>query len=150
MNLIRHLKNNFHSTLKDLPLLQDYRPIAALKRGKNLYDLLVRATVPLLGRCDRVSDEGFYNQCAWVKNRVTGNVYRTQLGTSITSKNCVYLITCDICGIQYVGETGNSIRTKFYAHKHIIIKNRDAFVPITQHCSGHCLKGQPTLVHSPT
>lgn len=154
MNLIRHLKNNFHSTLKDLPLLQDYRPIAALRRGKNLCDLLVRATVPLLGRCDR----GFYNHCAWVKNWVTGNVYRTQLGTSITPKNCVHLITCDICGFQYVDETGNSIRTRFYAHKHIIIKNQDVscsnYTALHRarvaSCSGHYLKGQPTLVHSPT
>lgn len=137
MNLIRHLKNNFYSVLQDESLLQDHRPIAALRRGKNLRDLLVRATVPTLDQPDHSAAEGFYGHCAWVKNKITGKVYKTQSGMSLNSKNCIYLITCNSCGIQYVGETGNSIRVRFYAHKHNMIKGSDALLPISQHFREH-------------
>ena len=34
-----------------------------------------------------------------------------------TSKNVIYLITCDKCCIQYVGMTTTNIRTRFYNHR---------------------------------
>lgn len=64
MNLIRHLKSNFYSVLQDESLLQDHRPLAALRRGRNLRDLLVRATVPSLDHPDHSATEGFYAHCA--------------------------------------------------------------------------------------
>lgn len=36
------------------------------------------------------------------------------------TKNIIYLITCDTCKIQYVGETGNTLKTRFYCHSYNI------------------------------
>ena len=33
------------------------------------------------------------------------------------SKNCIYIITCKNCSLQYVGETSNAIKTRFNNHR---------------------------------
>lgn len=44
----------------------------------------------------------------------------------------IYLITCKICKLQYVGQTGNTFRDKFYGHlADIRIKND--IKPVSRH-----------------
>ena len=44
----------------------------------------------------------------------------TTFDIACTTKNVVYLITCELCNIQYVGMTTNSLRTRFYGHRSAI------------------------------
>jgi hypothetical protein len=46
------------------------------------------------------------------------------------SSNIVYLITCTKCNIQYVGETGQSLRERFNAHRSDILLNKNTPVGI--------------------
>ncbi|XP_072178703.1 synaptic vesicular amine transporter-like [Diadema setosum] len=41
----------------------------------------------------------------------------TQRETCCTTTNVVYLITCRICRIQYVGETKTTLKRRFYGHR---------------------------------
>ena len=34
-----------------------------------------------------------------------------------STSNCMYLITCSRCGLQYVGETVQSLRERFNGHR---------------------------------
>lgn len=54
----------------------------------------------------------FYKQCHFVCNRL--KVFKMQVGAGLHTKNCVYFISCTVFDIQYVGETGNTIRTSFH------------------------------------
>ena len=45
-----------------------------------------------------------------VKAGCNGNI-------TCTTTNVVYLITCKVCRIQYVGETKTSLKTRFYGHR---------------------------------
>ena len=46
------------------------------------------------------------------------------------SENIIYLITCTRCGIQYVGETVNTLRFRMNAHRQSIKDNKDTLVAI--------------------
>ena len=46
------------------------------------------------------------------------------LGNACTTNNVVYLITCEYCKMQYVGETTNTLRTRFYGHRNAIKRGK--------------------------
>lgn len=66
----------------------------------------------------------FFQHKEWLQNKVNKNVYLTRCRGSPHSKNCVYLITCQQGGLQYVGETGNTILVRFTQHRY----NKPSFV----------------------
>lgn len=51
---------------------------------------------------------------------------------SLDTTNAVYIITCHLCHLQYIGETGNSIRTRLKQHLYTISKNT-----LTTHLVSH-------------
>ena len=53
-------------------------------------------------------------------SHITGQVYSIRQSTNCTSSNSVYLIECRICGVQYVGETGNDVRERMRNHRSTI------------------------------
>jgi len=54
----------------------------------------------------------------------------TKINTCGTS-NIVYLISCDICPATYIGETGNTLRTRLNQHRSDILHNNDT--PVATH-----------------
>ena len=50
------------------------------------------------------------------------NVVSPNLSMDCTSDNVVYLITCKKCGIQYVGETSQKLRSRFSNHRNRLKK----------------------------
>ena len=50
-------------------------------------------------------------------SRVTPLVSVTRGHITCTTSNIIYLISCRICGIQYIGETKNSLKKRFYGHR---------------------------------
>lgn len=55
-----------------------------------------------------------------VTSNVTNNVFLTHKPVSLccTTKNVVYLISCTVCGMQYVGQTSQSLKSRMSAHRH--------------------------------
>ncbi len=51
-----------------------------------------------------------------IVSTVTGRSYTTLGAGSCSSNNLIYLVTCNKCSKQYVGETSNSINRRFYQH----------------------------------
>jgi GIY-YIG catalytic domain len=49
-------------------------------------------------------------------SRTTQETYSVPEHISCTSKNVVYLITCKLCGLQYVGETGRMLKERINDH----------------------------------
>lgn len=137
VRLVRTLKNNFYQGIDNSQVLQNYRLIAAFRKNKNLKDYLVKAKLRPLGNPKSTGQGEFFQHCHWVRNRHNNNVFKTQMGTSLGSSNCVYLIFCTLCGMQYVGETGNTMRIRFYQYKYNICKQHDTHIPVIQHFIQH-------------
>ena len=135
--LTRCVRNNFQCLLDSTTYLPGYNIIAAYRRNKNIRDLLIRAKLrPLVEpKVDRRSY--FYNFVPWAHNKNNGDVFPTDRHSDINTKNCVYLIRCLACDLQYVGETGNTIRVRFHQHKHNIKRKKDAHLPLVAHFVEH-------------
>lgn len=104
-------------------LKKNHNITAAYKRRKNLRDYLVKAKLPSLIKEKQEKEQNFLNPNRWVKNKSTGDKFYINEQTNLETKNCVYL-TCAICEMKYVGETGNTLARRFYQYKYNIITLR--------------------------
>ena len=51
------------------------------------------------------------------RSKTNGKEFRINYNLNCNSKNVVYLITCKVCGIQYVGSTTTTFRSRFNNHR---------------------------------
>ena len=60
------------------------------------------------------------HECSTFHSNVTHKTYNivsSSLSMNCGTENIIYLITCRKCGIQYVGETGQSLRKRLNNHR---------------------------------
>ena len=55
---------------------------------------------------------------------VTGEKYKIDGYYTCETNNCIYLVTCGICNMQYVGKTTMSMKRKHECHRNKIRNNR--------------------------
>ena len=112
------------------------KAMVTYKRPKNLSDHLVRAkcsskpvpprptTNPNLRPCSTPWNCRFCpksNKPKYFKSTKTGRTYTSPPYTCNT-RNVVYLITCNLCKIQYVGETYRSFKDRMIEHERYVRK----------------------------
>ena len=103
-------------------------PMVSFRRPKSLADYLVRARVN--SSCQGSLPKGTYKcnsrrceVCNYLDEKNSFVSTKTQREYSINynlncnSVNVIYLITCKVCGLQYVGSTTNKFRLRFNNHK---------------------------------
>ncbi|XP_060556022.1 uncharacterized protein LOC132716717 [Ruditapes philippinarum] len=73
---------------------------------------------------------------SYVKIHSTGKYFHIKGTYDCNSSSLIYLITCNKCGIQYVGQTGNTIRERLYGH-FADIKNANNYKPVSRHYTTH-------------
>ena len=101
----------------------------ALRRPKNLHDYLVRAKLQPLFNSNQGNKGNVHcksnrcNFCNYViaSSSFTGHTtkrsYHINYQLDCNSNNVVYLITCKVCGLRYVGSTSTKFRLRFNNHK---------------------------------
>ena len=60
------------------------------------------------------------HECSTFRSNVTHKTYNIvspSLSMNCGTVNIIYLVTCRKCGIQYVGETGQSLRKRLNNHR---------------------------------
>ena len=156
-----HLPPVNHILRKHWPIIQSHGrlrkifpspPVISFRRPPSLRDILVRAAIPRSSddvgtgtpgeigctKCSNVSCK----TCKYViatttfTSHVTGVTFDIRRPTSCRSVNAIYVIQCNKCGIQYVGETGNEIRQRMNNHRSNIkhsVRHRDK--PVAVHFS---------------
>ncbi|PIK36940.1 hypothetical protein BSL78_26226 [Apostichopus japonicus] len=92
----------------------------------------VRAAVPPLTsnptpiqhgtfKCDRTSRCIVCSHHIVESNSITSHsmqlTHKTKGHITCTTTNVIYLISCRVCGIQYVGETKTTLKKRFYGHR---------------------------------
>ena len=94
------------------------------RRPRNLRDLLVRADVSPNTRGPRGSGtcgKRCYNckrmiRCTIAKSNSRNYEFQIRGNLNCTSYNVIYMIQCNQCRIQYIGQTSNSISSRMTAH----------------------------------
>lgn len=131
--MVRIIKNNFQKLAQNVQTLQNHKVIAAFRRHKNLGDLLIRAQISPLSELRRRNQGQFFQHRKLVRSHSNGSVFLSLCKGTPRSKNCIYLITCKRCGIQYVGETGNTLLTRFTQHRHNITQKKNTHTYLVKH-----------------
>ena len=74
------------------------------------------------------------------KSPVTGKVHCIKASADWKTSNVVYVIKCNKCAIQYVGETENALHIRMNRHR-ADIKNQRLEKPVAEHFNsvGHSL-----------
>ena len=122
------------------------RPMIAFRRPPSLRNLLVRAEVPptndssippiqhgmfrCTSRC--VTCQEHILESDSFKSHTTGAHHKIRGHITCTTSNIIYLISCRICGIQYIGETKNPLKKRFYGHRSTV-KTQKLDTPVGQH-----------------
>ena len=111
------------------------KAIIAYRRSKNLSDYLVRAKCSTKPKVKRNPNEKpcptrwkcrfcpHKNKPNSFRSSTTGRTYKCPHYTCKTA-NVIYLITCTLCGKQYVGETSRTFRERMEEHERYV-KNKD-------------------------
>ncbi len=118
-------------------------PMLAHKRTANLKDLLVRSKIstgntPVRPPTQRANPRGPIQPCTYRKCKAcpllvpgpivsskTGVSYPINRGIHCTTRNVVYLITCQKCKKQYVGESKRVVGTRLKEHLGTIKKQNN-------------------------
>ena len=104
-------------------------PLVAYKRPPNIKDKLIRAKVPktnsgrpkrkLIGmkKCQKCVICPFVKEGKAVSS--TSNNCRVDINTSVScvSANIIYLLGCNRCPQQYIGETERTLKERFSEHR---------------------------------
>ena len=126
-------KENFVSIIENNKTLENFRVISAFKRNKNLQDLLVHATLPPIPYQYTKPHPTFFRRLTSVRNKTTKSIIPITQTIDPTTTNCVYLMECKKCGLQYVGETKNSITIRMRQHKYNITNSKETHTPVVKH-----------------
>ena len=120
--------------------LADVNITFGLRRNKNLSDYLIRASTKTNNTdkknvernpCQRPTKCRYcpiINKTGKIKSHSTGKTFTTLKSVNCQSSNLIYAITCNNCGIQYVGQTKNRLMTRFQGHFNDITHDRDTTV----------------------
>ena len=130
----RSIKRNFENRGADL--LQNFNVISAYRKNKNLKDYVVHSELKPWNQRSRAKPN-YFSPKHIVKNRANKNIFNIRQTITHNTKNCVYLISCQVCGLQYVGETGNSIAHRLSQHKYTISNEKNTHLLIVQHFMTH-------------
>ena len=99
--------------------------MAAFRRPTNLKDMLVHSTTtppninPGFSSCNSCRCKTCPNTAETVsfQSSTDGQTYRINQSLSCYSHNVIYLITCNQCNKQYVGQTSQTLRQRFTNHR---------------------------------
>ena len=132
-------------------------PICGERNCRSLRDILMPSVLPPpieanpgCHRCQRrkcVICEKHLAEVSTFMSCRTGESFNIRGNYTCDTKNIVYLISCKKCrGAQYVGQSQNSLRERFYLHRSHI--GRDVGTPLTHHFNlpGHSVDDVECLV----
>ena len=123
-------------------ILDNHSIIKSHRQPKNLKEILTKAKVEVQSNnvSAKISKCGS-PKCSICNNIIVGNKFQFKNGPlfevktnmDCSSKNLLYVIKCEGCGEDYIGETGNELRKRMTVHRQ---QNRDPtinMIPLSAH-----------------
>ena len=133
-NINKIIQKNFNLLLSSTRCKNVFKdhPIIAFRRTANLRDILVKAKLPSINNTAPLPP-GSYRcgknciTCPYIINGLTTYTFTATGETrTITShftcdtKNVVYMIQCNRCKLQYIGETKRKLKERFNDHRRTV------------------------------
>ena len=109
-------KQNFTTTQQSYPPLQTHQIISALRRNKNLGDLLVHSSFSTLPPKPIQPHTLHFKPRKFINNPHGHTSFPIQNPLSLTTANIIYIITCTQCHKHYIGETKHTLETRLKQH----------------------------------
>ena len=130
-------------------------PVVGERNSKNIRSLLMPSVLPT--PCD--TDPGCYKctktctvcanhltECKTFTSMQTKQTFTIRHTLSCETENVIYILYCDMCDkCQYVGETKNKLKTRFYQHRSNINKNTGTLVTKHFNSPGHSLNNMKCI-----
>ena len=91
----------------------------------------------------------YVHPCSSVTSNVTKEVFKLQHDLTCSSPRLIYLIECEICGIQYIGQTKRSLRHRFNNHRYDLENYENRPTTVSLHFnqgSCHCVYEQDLTI----
>ena len=115
-------------------------------RSPNLKDMLVKSKVYFLPQ-PKLSQPCWQSRCLTCPHMNTSQVisnkanhsYPTRGNFPCKSTNIIYVMTCNVCNIQYVGETSNTINNRCRGHGNSIRAEKNHPVAIHYRSYNHTI-----------
>ena len=137
--------------LSDTPTVFNNTPVQGYRKGLNMKDKLIKAKFTLEPPTPITIPRERYPICRKFPCKICMDMIKTKsfyshstqrrYKTNLTDKpncqisNLIYLITCNICKKQYVGETKRTFETRIKEHLADIKHNR--YKPVSRHMNNH-------------
>lgn len=139
VTLNNKFKSNYQTIIQNQGLLQNHQVLSAYRRNSNLRDLLVRAKLPSIQQKKKTRNLILKNfiKLKYVYNYNNKIIFKIQQQFSPQSSNCIYIIFCARCGIQYIGETGQSISARMTQHRYNIRRKKHTDTLLVKHFISH-------------
>lgn len=134
------LKQHFTQFQSSHTHFQHHRIISAYRKNKNLQDLLTRSRFSRKPPPKPSPQDPFFKPQHFITN-IHSNCSAPNTPLSLDTTNAVYIITCHKCHLQYIGETGHSIRTRLKQHLYSFSRNTR-----TTHIVGHFQVHNPSYL----
>lgn len=121
--------------------LKHIKPIIAYQNHANLRKLLIRSKL----NNNAVNDTLYYNKrcnnrrciaCNYISNNfefcsnITHKTYKLKADYNCKTMNVVYLITCEYCSLQYVGQTSRTLADRINNHLSCIRTKKDTTIAL--------------------
>lgn len=127
----QRLKRNFIEFIGNTKCLENSEVISAYRKNRNLKDILVRAKLESLQPKEKVPQWFCYRK--FVQNKTDKTFFKIIQKLNWRTKNCIYMIFCQKCDMQYIGETKNSLILRMRQHKYNICNRRERQIPVVEH-----------------
>jgi peptide-methionine (R)-S-oxide reductase len=134
-------------------------PMLAERNCKSLRKLLMPSALPVTGKAAPGCKKCLLNRCVVCKDHLveattfrsdnTGELFTIRDSLDCESSNIIYMLYCDSCTqAQYIGETQNTLKDRFYKHR-CHIRNKSGFcVNVVDHFnqSGHSVQNMKCII----
>ena len=109
---------NMKSALSNRKLIFAKRQPPNLKRLLSKAEFRSNTSIPKVSKCDKNCEtcksiiEG-----STIEIKSTGKVFKVKYNMDCNTRNLIYVMICEGCGEQYVGETSNPLKTRMTVHR---------------------------------
>ena len=129
------LKHNLQSHLPGSGTLENASLISAYRKNRSLGQFLIHSGLKPLNPTPRQAPTHFHSLSTVRCPALNSTVRLAPL--PLSTYNAVYMITCDVCSLHYVGETATSLQTRLTEHLHNINNSRRLDTHLVPHFIRH-------------
>lgn len=152
------LAKRWRQTIEKNEMYQKYRLITAYKTGRNLRKIIVKSLLTennmnkRIGlvvqpttfgttRCTNTKCRAcsYIKPCSTIRSHTNCKDFKTIGNINCKTSNIIYLISCNLCNQQYVGETSRPLADRVNTHLSCIRTNKDTPVGLHFNMADHSL-----------